>query len=139
MYGNQGDGDDQYDLHDGFRIAAETVQSGFRIKGDYDDPTGKANLNVSKDVELAGLVVTGEYNAKLEREMETEHTLKARTTLDLIPQLQGLSLSGQVKLQGENLAYEAGADYVAPNGIELGAKYASDKGLSATAGVTVEF
>lgn len=131
--------DELYDLLDGFNVAAETVQSGFRIKGDYDDPTGKANIGVSKEMQLAGLTVTGEYNAKLQREVETEHTLKARTTIDAIPQLQGLALSGQVKLQGGDMAYEAGADYVAPNGIKLGAKYDSDEGVSATAGVTVEF
>jgi len=131
--------DELYDLLDGFNIAAETVQSGFRIKGDYDDPTGEANLSVSRDVELAGLVVSGEYNAKFQREVETKHTLKASTNLNVIPQLQGLAVSGKVTLQGENLTYEAGADYVAPNGINLGAKYVSDEGVSATAGVTVEF
>lgn len=139
MYGNQGDDEDQYDLLTGFNVAAETVQSGFHIKGEYDDPTGKANISVSRDVELAGLVVSGEYNAKLQREVETEHTLKARTTIDAIPQLRGLVLSGQVKLQGDNTSYEAGAEYEAPNGIKLGAKYGSAEGFTATAGVKVEF
>ena len=131
--------DEIYDLHDGFNVAAETVQSGFRIKGDYDDPTGEANISVSRDMHLAGLLVAGEYNAKIQRDEDVEHTIEARTTVDLIPQLQGLALSGKVKLQGGNVDYEAGADYVAPNGINLGAKYVSGEGVSATAGVTVEF
>lgn len=140
MYTNRWDGTDElYDLRNGFNIAAETEQSGFRIKGDYDDPTGEANVNVSRDLELAGFAVAGEYNAKIRRDEDVEHTVKASTTVDLIPQLQGLALSGQVKLQGGNIDYEAAADYAAPNGINFGAKYASDKGVSATAGVTVEF
>lgn len=140
MYTNRWDGDDEvYDLLNGFNVAAETEQSGFRIKGDYDDPTGEANIAVSRDLHLAGFDIAGEYNAKIRPEVEVEHTIKASTNVDLIPQLQGLALSGQVKLQGGNVDYEAGADYVAPNGINLGAKYASEEGVSATAGVTVEF
>lgn len=131
--------DELYDLLDGFNVAAETVQSGFVIKGDYDDPKGEANISVSREMLVAGLPVSGEYKAKIQRGEDVEHTVKASTTLDLIPQLQGLTLSGEVKLQGGDVGYEAAADYVAPNGINLGAKYVSDEGFSATAGVTVEF
>src|SRR5690606_8910777 len=74
MYTNRWDGTDElYDLRNGFNIAAETEQSGFRIKGDYDDPTGEANVNVSRDLELAGFAVAGEYNAKIRRDEDVEH------------------------------------------------------------------
>lgn len=163
------DGNELWDKLTGFNVGVETTQSGITVKADYDNPKNltkvaasteiegftlsgstelksstmeKAEVKVGRNFILADFDVAGEYKAELKKgETEWEHTLKASTKTDMIPYLQGLGLSGEVSLKGGAFNYAAGADYAAPNGIEFGAKYESkdNKGLSATAGVTVKF
>lgn len=155
-----------YDLLDGFSISAETTQSGVHLAASYDEPhreltlaagttlhgfevsgetvlvdseVEETNVSVKRGFALAGLDVTGKYRAKIVPGQDVEHKFSAETTTDLIPQLQGLGLSGEVKLAGDNLSWNAKAKYTAPNGLKLGAAYDSEDGPSVTAGVTVEF
>src|SRR5690606_38188396 len=104
-----------------------------------DSEVEETNLSVKRGFALAGLDVTGRYRAKIVPGSDVEHRFSAETTTDLIPQLQGLGLSGEVKLAGSDLSWNAKAKYTAPNGLKLGAVYGSEDGPSVTAGVTVEF
>lgn len=155
-----------YDLLTGFSVAVETTQAGVHMLASYDQPhreltlaadttvhgfeiggdtvlvdrkVEESNLSVKRNFTLAGLDITGKYKAKFVPESDTEHKLSAKATTNMIPQLQGLGLSGEVKLVGDDLSWSAGADYAAPNGLKLGAEYDSEDGPSLTAGVTVEF
>ena len=124
-----------YDLLDGFSVAAETVQKGVRLMAAYDQPHEMLKLGASTD--LYGFTVG--YSAKVRQGAETEHKLRASTTVNAIRELQGLGLSGEVKLVGDKLTWSTKAKYAAPNGIELGAEYDSEEGPSATAAVKVRF
>lgn len=124
-----------YDLLDGFSVAAETVQSGVRLRAAYDQPHEMLKLGASTD--LYG--VTLGYEADIRKGSDVEHTLRAKTVINSIPQLQGLGLYGKVKLAGDDLTWKAKAEYQAPNGLKLGAEYDSVEGPAATAAVTVRF
>lgn len=160
------DGEEVYDLLTGFSIGAETVQSGIRLAADYDDPTKETNLSAETEIEgfkvaastklvdseveetelevsrhfiVGAYDILGEYSALIVPGDDVEHTLKASTKTNMIPQLMGLGLSGEVVVQGGDITYKAGADYKAPNGLNLAAEYHSEDGPSITGGVTVEF
>lgn len=124
-----------YDLLDGYSIGVETVQSGVHLKADYDQPHELVNLSAATDIHGFNLG----YAAKLQRGADAEHKVKAKTVVNAIQQLQGLGLSAEVKLVGNTMTWNTGAEYNAPNGLDLGAKYDSVDGPSATAGVTVKF
>ncbi len=124
-----------YDLLDGFTVGVETVQSGINLRADYDDPHELVKLAASTDMHGVNLG----YEAKLQRGADAEHTVKAKTVVNAIQQLQGLGVSAEVKLVGDDMTWNTEAEYNAPNGLELGAKYDSVAGPSASAGVTVRF
>lgn len=89
---------------------------------------------------IDGLTIAGEYEGKYVPNEKLEHTLKASTSTDLIPQLQGLAVNGEVKLLGTELkAWKVGASYSAPNGINFGAEYHSENGPLMTAGMKASF
>lgn len=155
-----------YDLLDGFSVTAETTHAGVHMSASYDEPhqeltlaadtelhgfelgaetvlvekkVEETNLSVKRGFTLGALDVTGKYKAKIVPGNDVEHKFSAETTTDVIPQLRGLELSGEVKLVGDEISWNAGADYKAPNGLQLGAVYDSEDGPSLSAGVTVEF
>ncbi len=169
-YTNPVDEDDNvvYDEHTGFNVGIETEQSGVKLSADYDNPTATANVKAETQVEqidvwaeakiqdramqnvkfgakrdipvIDGLNIAGEYEGKYVPNEKIEHTLKASTSTDLIPQLQGLAVNGEVKLLGTELkAWKVGASYSAPNGINLGAEYHSENGPLMTAGMKASF
>ena len=155
-----------YDLRTGFSVSAETTQSGVHMVASYDQPTEvakfkadtevqgfklageakmrsgkveKTELEVGKNLTLAGFDVETNYKAVIKPGNDVEHKISAESKTDLIAQLQGLSLAGEVKLVGSDVSWNTSAKYTAPNGLNLGAKYDSVEGASATAGVKVEF
>lgn len=155
-----------YDLRTGFSVSAETTQSGVHLVASYDQPKELAEfaadtviegfklagetkvragqveeteLKVGRGLAVAGFDVDAEYKASIVPGNDVEHAFKASTTTDVIAQLQGLKLAGEVKLVGSNLTWNTSAGYAAPNGLSLGAEYDSVAGASATAGVKVEF
>lgn len=169
-YTNPVDEDDNvvYDEHTGFNVGIETEQSGAKLSADYDNPTATANVKAETQVEqidvwaeakikdqamenvkfgakrdipvISGLNIAGEYEGKYVPSEKIEHTLKASTSTDLIPQLQGLAVDGEVKLLGTELkAWKVGASYSAPNGINFGAEYHSENGPLMTAGMKASF
>ncbi|NMB11741.1 MAG: hypothetical protein GX977_05590 [Firmicutes bacterium] len=132
-----------YDNHKGFNVGLATTQYGIDMEANYDQPKEEVTFSADKDLELAGLNIKGEYDAKYAKDQAIEHKVKVTSPLDLVPQLQGLELSAGATInkdntEGEN-SWNVGADYEAPNGINVGAKYHSNDGPSAYAGLKVEF
>lgn len=135
-----------YDNHKGFNVGLATTQYGVALEANYDQPTEELAFSADKDFELAGLNITGEYDAKYVNDgsgRPIEHKISLTSTTDMIPQLQGLELSAGVTINGDNDenndSWNVGADYEAPNGMNFGAKYDSEEGPSAYAGLKVEF
>ncbi|NMB46164.1 MAG: hypothetical protein GX998_07090 [Firmicutes bacterium] len=140
------DDDDEpvaYDNEKGFNVGVATTQYGIDMEANYDQPTEKVTFSADKELELAGLNIKGEYDAKFIKDQAIEHKVKVTSPMELVPQLQGLELSAGATInkdntEGEN-SWNVGADYEAPNGINVGAKYHSNDGPSAYAGLKVEF
>lgn len=131
--------DDAYDRHTGFNIGMETIQSGITLKAEYDDPTSETKLSAQRVFPVAGFDINGEYEGKLTPGVAV-HTVKADTTLNMIPQLQDLKVMGKVVVEtDEDLAWAAGAEYDAPNGVNIGAEYHSVDGVSLAAGLKASF
>lgn len=167
MYTRTHDDDDNelYDTRTGVSVGLETMQSGVAFKAGYDHP--KKETTVSAATEMHGYLlsgstklvgseldeaklsvgrrfgefdVTGEYEAAIDEDTdELEHIVKVSTRTDMFPHVTDLGLMAQVKRIGSDVTWKTGADYVAPNGISLGAEYDSAEGPAATAGVTVKF
>lgn len=155
-----------YDKHTGFSVGLETVQSGIALAADYDHPTDTANVKAETTIQgtdvwasaklvnrelaetkfgaqrafnVAGIDITGKYEGKLAGGA-AQHVLSAGTMLDMIPELRGLGLNAEVQLNNTSLDHWAvGAEYAAPNGVNLGAKYHSVDGPTFTAGLKASF
>ena len=140
------DDDDEtvaYDGHKGFNVGVATNQYGIDMEANYDMPKEEVTFSADKDMELAGLNIKGEYDAKYQKEMPIEHKVKVTSSLNMVPQLQGLEVSAGATINKKNEdgqnSWNVGAGYEAPNGMNFGAKYESDNGPSAHAGLKVEF
>lgn len=126
-------------------IEASTEYAGVGIEGTTEMVNwqlAKTTVGLSKDFPVTEeVVVTGTYDLEIVHADETlVHELGASTTLNMIPQLQNLGLNAGLTLEtGQELAWNVGATYNAPNGIELGAAYDSQEGPSMTAGISVAF
>jgi hypothetical protein len=159
-----------FDENTGFNIGLTTEQAGIGIAANYDHPTRTAVLSADtefdgteiwastkmvnqqvsetkfgakREIPLADQKITGEYNGKItlvEDAYKFEHTLKANTVLNMIPELAGLNLKGEVQMVDKSLDHWAiGTSFAAPNGINLGAEYHSVNGPSITAGLKASF
>jgi hypothetical protein len=140
------DDDDEtvaYDDHKGFNVGVATNQYGIDMEANYDMPKEEVTFSADKNMELAGLNIKGEYDAKYQKEMAIEHKVKVTSSIDMVPQLQGLELSAGATINEKNEdgtnSWNVGAGYEAPNGMNFGAKYHSNDGPSAHAGLKVEF
>ncbi|NLK09138.1 MAG: hypothetical protein GX316_10660 [Firmicutes bacterium] len=132
-----------YDEHKGFNVGVATTQYGVNMEADYDMPKQELKFAADSNVEVVGLDVKGEYNAKYRKDEAIEHKVKVSSGLNMVPQLQGLEVNAGTTINkdhqdGQN-TWNVGAGYEAPNGMNFGAKYESDKGPSAHAGLKVEF
>ncbi len=134
---------DAYDNRKGFNVGVATTQYGIDMEANYDQPKEEVTFSADKELELAGLNIKGEYDAKYMKDQAIEHKVKVTSPMNLVPQLQGLELSAGATINNDNTEGEnnwnVGADYEAPNGINVGAKYHSNDGPSAYAGLKVEF
>lgn len=137
--------DDVHDLATGFDVAVETTQFGTHLKASYDDPKKEAKIAADRAFQVAGLTINGEYEGTLDTETsDLTHELSANTTLNMIPQLQNVTLEGGVTIENSSVSeYNAAAKYSAPNGIDFGVHYDKEAGNEAeiygTAGVSVKF
>lgn len=159
---------DAYDAHTGFNVGMIAEHSGVKFTAGYDQPTSEVDVKAETKVEqvdvwaeaklvssnlqkieigakrdlpiVEGLTIAGEYRGTIVPGSDPQHTLKASTRTDLIPQLKGLEVSGQVNLQGTKpVSWSADAAYQAPNGINFGAKYDSEEGPAFSAGLEARF
>ena len=104
----------------------------------------ETTFGARRAIPVIDIPIIGEYEGWIGYENDTrtqKHSLRAVATIeDMIPQLQGLSLDSEVMIQDAQLAHwEIGADYAAPNGIDLGARYNNVVGPSITAGLKASF
>lgn len=128
-------------------VGANTELAGYKLgaevtfdEANYEFEYAQAKLTAEKDFDINGIAVNGKYTATLAKDAAPTHELEAKSTLNAIPQLQGLELNGKVTVENtDEVTWNAGAKYAAPNGIELGAGYDSEDGASFSAGVKVEF
>lgn len=133
---------------------AQTQQAGFnlgagiklaRAEGAQQFSRTQTTLTAGRSVSLMGMPVEANYAMTIDGSNQIKHELAGKTTLSVIPALQGVSLDGKVTMQNSDLTYEANAGYNAPNGMTFGLHYASQAtdtlpaGLSADAGLKVQF
>ncbi len=129
-------------------LGANTELAGYKLGAEStfneDDATfsyAQTELSAEKDFALTGMDVTGKYTATLVKDQSAKHEIEADAAVNAIPQLQGLGVNGKVTVEngGDDVTWETGAEYTAPNGIELGAGYHSVDGANFNAGVKVAF
>lgn len=123
----------------GFFIGVETVQQGITLAAEYDQPTDKAVLSAAKTFDVHGHAIEGKYEVTLQRNEDVKHEVEASTKTDVIPYLQGLGINAKLTAQGGDFEYEVGTTYEAPNGLNLGVKYNSEKGAVVSGGLKVSF
>ena len=120
----------------GYKLGAET-------KFDEEDATfeyAQTKLTAEKDFALTGVDVNGKYTATMPKGGPVGHKLEAEAEVNAIEQLQGLGINGAVEFTNtDDVTWETGVEYTAPNGIELGAGYHSVDGANFNAGIKVEF
>lgn len=132
-------------------IAADTEYDGFNfnVKTVLDVPavsgiaTKSTTFGVDRDVEIMdGLAVNAKYQGKWTGEKGLVHTVGASTTLGLVPAIEGLELSAEVstsKLDLDSIGYKVGAEFAAPNGVNLAIEHDRHEGTTFNAGMKVEF
>lgn len=137
--------DKVHDRKTGFDVAVETTQFGTDLKASYDDPKKQAKLEASRPFMIGKLAVNGEYEGTYKIDSkEMTHEISANTTLNVIPQLENVTLEGGLTIADNAISeYNAAAKYSAPNGIDFGVHYEKADGEEAeifgTAGVSVKF
>lgn len=139
---------------DNATASADTTVAGVKLAGDVAVAAdiaaqkysfSEAHMSAERSFALAGLpAISGKYAADIKPNDSGKigilHDLSASTTLNVIPQLQNVTLTGDVKVQDTKLSDASiGATYVAPNGINLGASYGMVNGASVTAGMQASF
>ncbi|MBI2915168.1 MAG: hypothetical protein HYY08_04500, partial [Firmicutes bacterium] len=129
-----------HDLRQGFNLGLDTQAGGVTLHADYDDPTAAANVDLSTTVENTGLalnvdiangsITTTTFTATRGINLlganvaakyvltstggASTHDLSGTTTVNLLPQLQGVTLTGGV-IVSSPAKYYLGASYTAPN------------------------
>ena len=133
-------------------LGADTEYEGFKfdVKTVLDVPavsaiaTKSTTFGVGREIEVMdGLAVDARYEGKWTgADKSLVHTLGAKTTLGIVPAVDGLELSAEVsasELKLESVGYKVGAKFAAPNGVNLGIEHARDAGTTFNAGMKVEF
>lgn len=128
--------------YEGFNFDVETVLHVPAVSG-IETKTTTFGVGREFDV-IDGLAVDASYEGKWTggEERTLVHTLGAKTTLGLVPAIDGLELSAEVsasELSLDNLGYKVGAKFAAPNGVNLGIEHARATGTTFNAGMKVEF
>ncbi len=134
-------------------IGADTEYEGFKfdVKTVLDVPavsalaTKSTTFGVGREFDvIEGLAVDARYEGKWTAGAEKNlvHTLGAKTTLGLVPAVDGLELSAEVsaaEMKLDAVNYKVGAKFAAPNGVNLGIEHARSEGTTFNAGMKVEF
>lgn len=111
--------------------------------------TSSTTLDVEREFAIMdGLDLTANYNGEWAPVNGITHTIGADTKIGLIPAIKGLGLNSEVTVSDrETIGYAVGAEFTAPNGLELGIEHVggtfADSGVKlgtiAKAGIAVEF
>lgn len=129
-------------VYEGFAFNLETVLA---VPAVSSIATKTTTFGVGREFDIMeGLAIDAKYEGKWTGgEVRTlVHTLGASTTLGLVPAIDGLELSAEVsasELSLDSLGYKVGAEFAAPNGVNLGIEHARYAGTTFNAGMKVEF
>ncbi len=128
--------------YEGFNFAVNTVLEVPALSG---IATKSTTFGVDRDIEIIdGLDINAKYVGKWTggEERELKHTIGASTTLGLVKAIEGLKLEAEVsatEFDVDALGYKVGAEFAAPNGVNLGIEHARHEGTTFNAGMKVEF
>lgn len=128
--------------YEGFRFDVETVLD---VPAVSSIAAKSTTFGVGREFEvMEGLAIDASYEGKWTggEERKLVHTIGAKTTLGLIPAINGLELTAEVsasELALESVGYKVGAKFEAPNGVNLGIEHARVTGTTFNAGMKVEF
>ena len=128
--------------YEGFKFGVETVLD---VPAVSSIATKTTTFGVGREFEIIeGLAIDASYEGKWTGgEVRTlVHTIGASTTLGLVPAIDGLELSAEVsasELDFDSVGYKVGAEFAAPNGVNLGIEHARFEGTTFNAGLKVEF
>ena len=128
--------------YEGFKFGVETVLD---VPAVSSIATKTTTFGVGREFEIMeGLAIDASYEGKWTGgEVRTlVHTIGASTTLGLVPAIDGLELSAEVsasELDFDSVGYKVGAEFAAPNGVNLGIEHARFEGTTFNAGLKVEF
>ena len=127
--------------YEGFQFDVETV---LNVPALGEMSTEKTTFGVGREFEvMEGLAIAASYEGEwVPADKKLTHTIGASTTLGLIPAIDGLSLNAEVsasELSLENVGYKVGAEFAAPNGVNLGIEHDRFEGTTFQAGMKVEF
>lgn len=132
-------------------IGADTKYEGFKfdVKTVLDIPAVSAiapkstTFGVGREIDVMdGLAIDARYEGKWNAGQSLVHTIGAKTTLGIVPAIDGLELSAEVsasELKLDSVGYKVGAKFAAPNGVNLGIEHARTTGTTFNAGMKVEF
>ena len=128
--------------YEGFRFDVETVLDVPAVSGIAAKST---TFGVGREFDIMeGLAIDASYEGKWTGGdvRKLVHTVGAKTTLGIIPAIDGLELSAEVsasELSLDSVGYKVGAKFAAPNGVNLGIEHARSTGTTFNAGMKVEF
>ena len=134
------------------KIGADTEYEGFTfdVNTVLEIPTLSAlatkstTFGVGREVAIMdGFAIDARYEGEWKgQDRKLVHTLGAKTTLGIVPAVNGLELSAEVsasELALDSIGYKVGAEFAAPNGVNLGIEHARHEGTTFNAGMKVEF
>lgn len=113
-------------------VAADTTLAGFKLNGSVEylteAKTTELTWGAEREFDLAGLKVKGAYAGEKDDADVMSHEFMAATTLNMIPQLQGLTVDGRYKTYSDAThdEIEANVNYQAPNGMTFGVNHVID-------------
>ena len=128
--------------YEDFKFNVETVLD---VPAVSSIATKTTTFGVGREFDVMdGLAIDAKYEGKWTGgETRTlVHTVGASTTLGLVPAIDGLELSAEVsasELNLDSVGYKVGAEFAAPNGVNLGIEHARFEGTTFNAGMKVEF
>jgi len=127
--------------YEGFKFDVATVLD---VPGLGQMSTEKTTFGVGRDFDvMEGLTIAASYEGEwVPAAQQLTHTIGASTTLGLIPAIDGLSINGEIsasELNLQTMGYKIGAEFEAPNGVNLGIEHDRFEGTTFQAGMKVEF
>ncbi|MBE3583342.1 MAG: hypothetical protein IMX01_04420 [Limnochordaceae bacterium] len=93
----------------------------------------QTTLTAGRHLTVAGQPVDASYTLTIDAANQLRHDITAKSTINLIPQLQNVNVDGTVTMANSHMTWKANAGYTAPNGMTFGLHY--DTNPDATTGV----